>query len=349
MSDRLLARGIGWVERGRVPDALVRFGIRQLCAQRLRQETGGSDADRERVHAALVASMRQGPVAPVPHRANEQHYELPAEFFTRVLGPHLKYSCCYWNDSTRSLAEAEAASLETTCQRAVLADGQEVLELGCGWGSLTLWMAAHYPNSRITAVSNSAPQRTFIETRAAERGLRNVRVITADMNTFAHEARFDRVLSVEMFEHMRNYEVLLHRIAGWLCPDGRLFVHIFAHRSAAYAFETEGAGNWMGRHFFTGGIMPSHDLLLEFQRDVELVERWQWSGVHYRRTAGAWVANLDDDRREILVVLAGVYGASDAERWLVRWRLFFLAVSELFGYAGGRQWGVSHYLFRRRS
>jgi cyclopropane-fatty-acyl-phospholipid synthase len=348
MMEPFLGRIVALVEQGRVPDPVVRFGIRQLCRQRLRVEKRGTAAGRERARAAFADGMREGPVAPVPHLPNEQHYELPLAFFSRVLGPNLKYSCGYWMHGARSLAEAEQASLAVTCQRAGLADGMDVLDLGCGWGSLTLWMAQHYPNSRITAVSNSVSQQAFIEGRAGDSGFAHVRAITADMNAFEPDGSFDRIVSVEMFEHMRNYEALLARIAGWLRPGGELFVHVFSHRSLSYVFETEGAGNWMGRHFFTGGIMPSHDLLLEFQRDVELVERWRWNGRHYQRTANAWLANLDRSRVEILPVLAGVYGRADAERWLVRWRLFFMAVAEQFGYRRGSEWGVSHYLFRPR-
>lgn len=343
----LLALSLDAVERGLIPDIVTRAAIRRLCEQRLLDCDRGNDIANSRALQAFVESMRAGPIAPVPEKANEQHYELPPEFFATVLGPHRKYSSCFWSTAETSLAEAEAASLEITCQRAELADGQDVLELGCGWGSLSLWMAERFRNSRITAVSNSAPQRRFIETEAASRGLTNLHVITADMNQFAAEShRFDRVVSVEMFEHMRNYERLLERIASWLRPDGRLFVHHFCHRQFAYPFETDGDANWMGRYFFTGGLMPNENMLRQFHRHMTVVQQWRWSGTHYQRTSEAWLANLDAHRRDVLPILESTYGRGAARRWFHRWRLFFLAVAELFGYAEGTEWLVSHSLLQ---
>lgn len=344
---RLMSAGTEAVERGLVPDLITRAAIRRLCAQRLRD----CDHDREdassRRFESLVDSMRTGPIAPVPEKANEQHYEVPPQFFVAVLGPHRKYSSCFFPTASTSLAEAETAALEITCERAGIQEGQQILELGCGWGSLSLWMAQRYRGSRITAVSNSAPQRQFIETEAAARGLANLRVVTADMNEFSVEPHgFDRVVSVEMFEHMRNYEQLLERIASWLRPDGRLFVHHFCHRTLAYPYETEGDANWMGRYFFTGGVMPSENMLRQFDRHMTIVDQWRWDGTHYQRTSEAWLANLDARRRDVLPILEAAYGRDAAQRWLHRWRIFFLAVAELFGYANGNEWFVTQALLQ---
>jgi len=348
----LLSIGIAAVEHGIVPDWLTRLAIRRLCRQRL-WETEIASHQSSAARADFLASLQDGPIAPLPAKANEQHYELPAEFFQLLLGPRLKYSCCYWPDRGCSLAEAEDAALDLTCQRAELQDGQDILELGCGWGSLSLWTAERYPASRITAVSNSAPQRRFIESAAAQRQLTNVRVITLDMNhfaplDFANDGQFDRIISVEMFEHMRNYNLLLSRISAWLRPRGKLFVHHFCHRQWSYPFETHGSADWMGRHFFTGGMMPSAELLREFDRHMNVTAEWNWNGLHYQRTAQAWLENLDARRGEALEILKTPYG-KDARRWLGRWRLFLLAVAELFGYDGGQEWFVAHRLMQPSS
>jgi cyclopropane-fatty-acyl-phospholipid synthase len=339
------AIGIEAVEQGIVPDALTRMAIRRLCRERIRESHQGLHGLTDSSRAAFFESMRSGPIALVPEMANQQHYELPPEFFAAILGPRRKYSCCYFLSDITTLPEAEEEALAVTCQRADIADGQQILELGCGWGSLSLWMAERFPNSRITAVSNSVPQRHFIEAEILSRGLKNLRVITSDMNDFGPgEQTFDRVVSVEMFEHMRNYDCLLQRIASWLTPRGKLFIHIFCHRSLSYPFETVGPANWMGRHFFTGGIMPSVDLLNQFNHSLIVSQQYSWSGRHYERTAEAWLANLDARRVDVLPILATVYGTNSARRWLNRWRMFFLAVAELFGFAGGDEWFVSHYL-----
>lgn len=335
-------------ERGLVPDALVRLGMRRLMGQRLREESADrGEAEYARFQQRLQ-ELRASPVAIETDAANAQHYELPAAFFRQVLGPHLKYSCCWYGDGARTLAEAEEAMLRLTCQRAGLADGQRILELGCGWGSLTLWMAARYPGSQVTAVSNSASQRAFILEQARERGLHNVEVITADVNHFAAPGRYERVVSVEMFEHVRNYATLLERIAGWLEPGGRLFVHIFCHRSLMYPFTTGDDYDWMARHFFTGGLMPAEDTLLWFQEHLLVEEQWRVPGSHYQRTANDWLANQDQHREPVLAVLAEAYGPDQAALWFQRWRMFFMAVAELFGYAGGTEWLVGHYRFVRR-
>ncbi|MDS4019849.1 MAG: cyclopropane-fatty-acyl-phospholipid synthase family protein [Candidatus Competibacter sp.] len=341
----MLKTAIELMERGYVPDWLTRIGIRRLLGERLRAEDVGDDRAREATLARLIAELRDGPIALHAGAANEQHYEVPADFFRRVLGPRLKYSSCWWPDEVKDLETAEAAMLALTCERAELGFDQDILELGCGWGPLTLWMAEFYPDSRIVAVSNSSSQREFIEEQCRARALPNVRVITADMNDFHTDRRFDRVVSVEMFEHMRNYRELMGRIHAWLKPGGKLFVHIFTHRRLAYPFETEGEDNWMGRYFFTGGLMPSRDLLPRFQGDLRLEEQWHFNGRHYQRTLEAWLANQDRHRKEILALFRATYGPEQAERWFQRWRVFFMACAELFGYRNGEEWGVSHYRF----
>ena len=346
-SDRPAPGVLGLAERGMLPDALLRLGIRRMCADRLRAErTGGLSAQGER-QAQLIDVLRQSPVAIETAAANAQHYELPSGFFGQCLGPRLKYSCCYYPRGDETLAEAEDAMLSLYGERAELADGQRILELGCGWGSLTLWMAERYPKAHITAVSNSHGQRRHIEAQCRERGISNVQVLTRDVNTLTLEpGTFDRCVSIEMFEHMRNYQTLMQRIGGWLAPGGKLFVHIFAHRELAYPFETAGADNWMGRHFFTGGLMPAADTLLHFQQALRIERRWLVDGTHYQKTANHWLQEQDSRRDAVMAVLRQAYG-DNARLWFQRWRMFWMACAELFGYADGQEWLVAHYRFVR--
>jgi len=336
-------------ERGALPDSAIRLGIRRLVGQRLAAESRGGPEARQERFEALVSALGRAPVAVATRAANEQHYELPAELYRLVLGSHLKYSACLWPPGVETLDEAERRMLDLTLRRAGIADGQDILELGCGWGSLTLRMAEALPGSRITAVSNSASQRRFIAERCRARGLSNVEVITADVNHLELDRTFDRAVSVEMFEHVRNHRVLFERIAGWLRPGGTLFAHVFCHRSVPYLFDEDpdDPGDWMARTFFTGGIMPSPELFLRFQDHLFVRRQWLHDGRHYQKTAEAWLRNLDRNRRAVRRVLAEVHGEADAHRWVQRWRIFFLSVAELFGYRGGREWMVCHTLFER--
>ncbi len=293
----------------------------------------------------FAREMAERAIAEHTDAANAQHYEVPAEFFRLCLGPRLKYSCCLYPTGRETLAEAEVAALTESCAHADLRDGHDVLELGCGWGSLSLWMAGHYPASRITAVSNSHGQRRFIEACAEALGLTNLKVLTQDMNDFTIDRQFDRVVSVEMFEHMANWRALLTRARGWLKPDGRMFIHVFSHRSTPYRFEAADQSDFIAQHFFTGGVMPSHDLIREYGDLFEVEQDWRWSGAHYQKTALDWLANLDANPEPVARIMRETYG-DDARLWTRRWRRFYLATAGLFGDSGGAEWGVSHYRLR---
>ncbi len=340
-------KAIDLAESGRLPDWAVRLGIRRLLTRRLVQEFDRDPMQQADRAQKLIEELAQSAVAIETDAANEQHYEVPAAFYQLALGRRLKYSSGYWPEGTNDLNAAEEAMLTATCEHAQLQDGQRILELGCGWGSLTLWIAENYPDSQITGVSNSSSQREHIMAQAKQRGLSNVEVLTRDVNALTLEDRFDRVVSVEMFEHVRNYRVLMKRIAGWLRPNGKLFVHIFCHRYLVYPFETEGEGNWMGRYFFTGGLMPAADTLLHFQDDLAIESRRLYSGHHYARTSRAWLDNMDARRGEVSEVMRSAYG-DQAELWRQRWRMFFMACEELFAYDDGNAWLVAHYRFSRR-
>jgi cyclopropane-fatty-acyl-phospholipid synthase len=339
MLEAIIAR---LAERAPLPDGLLRAGIARRVA-RTRQRLGALDG--RAAETQFARAMAERPIAEHADAANAQHYELPPAFFALVLGPSRKYSCCLYQHAHDTLADAEALALSVTAERAQLADGQAVLELGCGWGALSLWMAERFPGSVITAVSNSRTQGAFIVEQAQARELPNLHVVTADMNGYAPGRRFDRVVAVEMFEHMANWPLLFERLATWLTPDGRAFLHVFSHRAVPYRFNHGHQDDWIARHFFTGGIMPSHGLVRRAARALEIESEWRLSGTHYGRTARHWLANFDRHRGEIRVIFDSVYGAQ-APVWMRRWRLFFLATAGLFGHQGGNEWGISHYRLR---
>ena len=338
---------INLAEKGFLPDLLIRLGIKRLCGQRLSEaNTLGLEA-LENSHQQWIDLLTESPVAIVPEKANEQHYEVPPKFFELVLGANLKYSSGYWSKEVFSLDESELEMLKITCERAGLVDGQDILELGCGWGSLTCFMAQKFPNSKITAVSNSKDQRNFIQQKNDKLNLQNIKVFTADMNDFSTDEKFDRVISIEMFEHMRNYDELLKRIDGWLKQNGKLFVHIFSHKEIAYPFEDKGDGDWIAREFFSGGQMPSHRLLMSFPDRMKIEKDWRVSGTHYEKTSLAWLRKMDTNKIEVLELFKTTYGEKDASEWFQRWRIFFMSCEVLFGFNEGSEWGVSHYLFEK--
>ena len=334
-------------EKGILPDFFIRLGISKLCGQRLTDANDLSLKAREEKHQKWVDILMESPIALVPEKANEQHYEVPPRLFELVLGAKLKYSSGYWPQGTSTLDDSEVQMLKLTSKRAALSDGQEVLELGCGWGSLTFHMALTYPNSKITAVSNSNDQRQFIEKKCDELKIKNIKVITADMNDFSSEKTFDRVVSIEMFEHMRNYDELLKRVSEWLKKDGKLFVHIFSHKEIAYPFEDKGEGDWMAREFFSGGQMPSHKLLTCFSSRMKIEKDWRVEGTHYEKTSLAWLNKMDENKKEVLKLFEKTYGKNEASTWFQRWRIFFMSCEVLFGFNKGSEWGVSHYLFEK--
>lgn len=344
----VLSHALNAAEAKRLPDALIRMGIRRLLSKRARLLDARNCEEKTHHLREFIKLCDGSPIADVPEKANEQHYEVPAEFFVHCLGPRLKYSSCYWPAGVDCLAKAEEAALESTTSHAGLEDGMKILELGCGWGSLSLWMAEQLPKSQIHAVSNSRTQRHFIEEQCLLRGLTNLRVETADMNHFSTDMRFDRVVSVEMFEHMRNQRALMQRIANWLHSDGKLFVHIFTHRDQPYLYEDHGPQDWMTRNFFSGGMMPSADLLLHYQDRLSIEDRWSWNGHHYAKTCNAWLREFDATEETVRPMFEACYGKQQASSWMQRWRIFFMACAELFEFKDGNEWFVSHYLFTKK-
>ena len=334
-------------EKKLIPDFAIRYGIRTLLKKRIDSLLSTNPEENIQDKIQFIKKMNLSSIAVVPELANEQHYEIPPEFYNCCLGRYKKYSSCYWSDKTKNLDEAELLSLKHTAKHAKLTNGHNILELGCGWGSLTLWMAKQYPKSKITAVSNSSSQRLHILGQAKKRKLKNISVITEDMNTFNPKVRYDRVVSVEMIEHMRNHKKLFKKIASWLKPDGLFFMHIFVHKSQPYLFEVEESDDWMSQYFFSGGMMPSEDLPLFFQDDLKIIDQWSWSGVHYEMTANAWLKNIDTNKNKVMKVLSNIYGEDDSKKWFQRWRIFFMSCAELWGYKDGSEWKVVHYLFKK--
>jgi cyclopropane-fatty-acyl-phospholipid synthase len=335
---------LGSAERVPLPDAVIRAGVQRLCSRTATRLAGGN-AESD---AAFAREMAARAIAETAAEANARHDEVPAAFFACMLGPNQKYSSCFYKESASTLQEAEEEALRQTIEHAALADGQSILELGCGWGSLSLAMARQFPKARITAVSHSNSQREYIEAEASSRGLTNLRVMTQDINVFDPGRQFARIVSVEMFEHMMNWRELLTRMHAWLAPGGRLFMHIFTHRSGSYLLDRADKDGWIAQHFFTGGVMPSHHLIRQYADLFAVEKEWRWSGMHYQRTALDWLDNFDRNRDEIERILRPVYG-SDTALWMRRWRWYFLATAGLFGYADGSEWGVSHYRMKAMS
>ena len=341
------AKAVDWTETGLMPDSVIRAGIRRLLGRKLK-EIHATDVEKAAIiKNRFVQMMGESPIALVPHLANEQHYEVPAAFYSEVLGRNRKYSCCYWPNGVDDLDAAEDAALQVTAERAGIKDGMKVLDLGCGWGSLSLWIAEHFPKASVTSVSNSRSQRDYIVQAAESRGIENIEVHVCDMNDFGAPGTYDRIVSVEMFEHMRNYPELFRRIGNWLEPDGRFFMHIFCHRTTPYEYIDRGPSDWMSRHFFSGGIMPSADLPMRIGGDLSVERHWQWNGDHYARTLRAWLDKMDARKGAVMSILEDTYGKDQADRWRMRWRIFFMACEELFAYNGGCEWYVSHYLLKR--
>lgn len=330
-----------------VPEPIIRAGIRNMLAHKIRTESKPSAELQQKAISDFVTELKSCPIAIHTDSANRQHYEVPAQFFALVLGPRLKYSSALWHENTTDLAEAEVNMLDLYCQRADLSDGQTILDLGCGWGSLSLFLAEKFKKATIVAISNSTTQKEYIDSQSKLRGLNNLTVITANVADFDTELKFDRILSIEMFEHLKNYSDMLAKVSRWLNPDGKLFIHIFTHKRFAYHYEDKDGTDWLTRHFFEGGTMPSEDLFSYFQEDLRIVQQWSLPGTHYQKTAEAWLKQMKDKRNEVIKIMKLTYGEKDAVKWWSFWKLFFLSCAELWGYKNGTEWTVSHYLFER--
>ena len=348
MKKKLNNLALSMIEKGFISDLLVRIGIRALLRKRLIDISSSECELADKNQMKMISVMNASPIAMNTSSANEQHYEVPPEFYKLVLGERFKYSCCFWDEDTNDLDHAEINALEITCKRAMLNDGQAILDMGCGWGSLSLWIAENYPNTSVLSVSNSKTQKLFIENIAKSKNLTNIHVITEDMKEFNTDKKFDRIVSLEMFEHMKNYKKLFNRVSSWLKDDGLFFMHIFCHKTVPYEFIDNGPNDWMSRHFFTGGIMPSDDLPLFFQDDLSIMKRWRWNGNHYAKTCNAWLKKMDSQESTVMPVLEKAYGDNN-KQWRQRWRIFFMSCAELFAFNGGNEWYVSHYLFKKNN
>ena len=334
-------------EKKLIPDFAIRYGIRALLKKRIGSLVSINPETNIRNKIDFIHKMNSSKIALMPELANKQHYEIPANFYKYCLGRHRKYSSCYWEGNTKNLDEAELLSLKLTTQHAKLTNGQNILELGCGWGSLTLWMAKEFPKSKITAVSNSSSQKNYILNQAKKRNLNNISIITEDMNNFNPKTRYDRIVSVEMIEHMRNHGQLFKKINTWLKSGGLFFMHIFVHKAQPYLFEVQDEDDWMSQYFFSGGMMPSEDLPLFFQEDLKIIDQWSWSGKQYEKTANAWLTNIDSNKEKVMKTLEEIYGKDNSKKWFQRWRIFFMSCAELWGYRDGNEWKVVHYLFKK--
>lgn len=351
MNELLVKNFIKVLENGYMPDPITRLGIRSLVKQRL-NESSKNTANDPQYLKNYAQKLKQSPLAIMTDTANKQHYEVPTDFYNLSLGRHKKYSSCYWDQNTKTLEEAEQKALDLSIEHAGVVDGMRVLELGCGWGSLSLELAKRFPHSAITAVSNSKTQKAYIDHQASERGLTNLTVLTRDLGLESNydfgAEKFDRVMSIEMMEHLRNYELFFKKVAPSIKEDGKFFIHIFTHKNAPYFFETEGEDNWMGKYFFSGGQMPARDLFDEFNNDLIVEKKWDWNGDHYSKTLEAWLDNTDQEKTRVLSMFKKTYGEGAEVIWYNRWRVFFMSCSELFKYNKGEEWGVTHYLMSKK-
>lgn len=334
------------VGQGMLPDPVLRFGINRLIKQRLKDISKRTVDEEESYREALIKELKSSPIAIEVDLANDQHYQVPTDFFHYVLGKNKKYSCCLW-DKAKNLDESEDEMLELTTERADIKDGMKILELGCGWGAITLFMAKKYPHSEITAISNSSTQRKYIESLAEKRGLKNIKIITANIAEYEMNETFDRVVSIEMFEHMRNYKLLLGKISRWLNPGGKLFVHVFTHKEKTYKYEVQDDSDWMSKYFFSGGIMPGQHLFYYFQDDLKVIKHWNLSGRHYEKTARAWLEKMDSNKKPIMKIFEDHYGKEEAKKWWNYWRVFFMSCEQLWAFKNGNEWNVTHYLFEK--